>query len=92
MSLFMVATVGNGLFGSVCPSIGFTDSIGPGATLGFNSCLGTETKGDVSSSVGLIESVAGGDITLGVWYSSQTAGSAYNVDVAIEALPEPSEE
>ena len=91
VSLFMVATVGVGGFGSICPYLSFTDSVGPGVTLG-TFCLGSDTKGNVlSNSVGLIESVAGVPITLSVQPDSHSAGSAYNVDVVVEALPDVSE-
>ena len=46
VSLFMVATVGVGRFGSICPYLSFTDSVGPGLTLG-TFCLGSDTKGNV---------------------------------------------
>jgi hypothetical protein len=94
VSLFMVITVGNGSFGFIDPSIGFTDSVGPNTGVGIQTSLVSKDKGNGFTVTNMFESVGGTPITLttSAEAGSNITGATYNADVVIEALPDPSGE
>lgn len=86
LSTFMVTTVNNGNSGQLCDSFGFTDYVGEGTSTGPSVCLNTETKGNISEEITVVDSVAGKSITLTVTAIGDVTDAYYDVNIIVEEL------